>query len=250
MPANAGFPRRTFLAAAGGATLCAALAGLPQALAGRGWLDVATASELDLTRDTINALVAFGMPGNDEYSVAQGVWTDGPGGIAAGATEAIIGTFDRAVPAPLVGGPSGTTLPASGGVAQLLNTYAVQVSPAASRGGFASPFARLSFEEKGEVFRRFESDPAWEDTAVRNLASVLPSAPAFLGFSEAGVFKDGKLTGTPVGWAISGYGGRSDGWDEFKGYWGGRRAAANAHRFVRHRHRRRQTRRRRRSRRA
>jgi hypothetical protein len=176
--------------------------------------------------------------------VSQGVSTKGPGGIAAGATGAIIETFDRAVPAPLVGGSTGSTLPASGAVAQLLNNYATQVNPAASRGGFVSPFARLSFEEKGEVFRRFESDPAWEGSSVRNLAGVLPSAPAFFGFSEAGVFRKSKLTGTPLGWRISGYGGVSDGWKEFKGYWRGRRAATNAHRFVRHRHPRRRRRRR------
>jgi hypothetical protein len=155
----------------------------------------------------------------------------------------MIATLDRSVPAPFVGGSTGATVPASGAVAQLLNSYAIQVNPAASGGGFLSPFARLSFQEKGEVFRRFESDPAWEGTSVRNLAGLLPAFTAFLAFSEAGVFRDGELTGTPLGWRISGYGGVSDGWDELKGYWGGRRAAANAHRFVRHRHPRRRRRR-------
>jgi hypothetical protein len=219
---------------------------LPRALAERGWLDEAAAAEPDLTRDTFNGLVAFVTPGDDEYSVAQGVSTEGPGGISAGATGAFIDTLDRALPAPLVGGSTGTTLPASAAVAQLLNNYATQVNPAASRGGFVSPLARLSFQEKGEVFRRFESDPAWEGSSVRYLAALLPAFPAFLAFSEAGVYRNGQLTDTPVGWRISGYGGRSDGWKEFKGYWRGRRAARNAHRFVRHRHRRRRRRRRRR----
>ena len=56
------------------------------------------AAELDLTRDTLNGLVAFVTPGDDPYSVAQGVATTGPGGIAAGATDAMIETLDRVVP--------------------------------------------------------------------------------------------------------------------------------------------------------
>lgn len=230
----AGVSRRQFLHRCG--ALGAAIAALPQALAQLGWLDDAAAATLDVTRDTINALVAFAMPGADEYSRAQGVTTDGPGGIAAGATEAIIDTFDRALPAPLVGGSTGLTLPGSAAVAQMLNGYALQVDPAASKGPFASPFARLSHAQKSSVFQRMEADPAWDGTSIRNLAALLPGAPAFLGFSEAGVLRRGRLAATPVGWRLSGYSGPSDGWDELKGYWGGRRAARGAHRFVRHRH--------------
>ena len=32
-----------------------------------------------------------------------------------------------------------------------------------------------------------------------------------------------QLTGTPVGWTLTGYGGASDGWDELRGYYQGRR---------------------------
>jgi hypothetical protein len=243
-------PRRTFLAASGGAVLSVALAALPRALAERGWLDEAAAAELDLTRDTLNGLVAFVTPGDDEYSVAQGDSTKGPGGIAAGTTGAMIEALDGLVPAPFVGGSTGTTLPASGAVAQLLNSVALQVNAGASRGGFASPFARLSFAEKGEVFRRLESDPTFEGTPVRLLAGLLPVVVAFLTFSEAPVLEGGRPTGKPLGWLISNYAGPSDGWREFRGYYGGRRSAANAHRYVRHRHRRRRRRRRRRARRA
>jgi hypothetical protein len=240
------FRRRTFLAAAGGVTLSAALAALPGALAEHGWLDEAAAAEADLTRDTINGLVAFVAPGDDEYSVAQGVSRNGPGGIAAGATGAAIDTFDRAIPAPFAGPLANASVPVSGAIAELLNNYAREVNPVAARGAFASPFARLSFEEKVEVFRRYESDPRWEGTPIHSLANTLLVFPAYLTFSEAGAFEGGRLTGAPVGWQITRYAGPSDGWSELKGYWQGRRAATNAHRVVRHRHRRRRGRRRRR----
>jgi hypothetical protein len=243
-PADGRLPRRAFLAGAGAVALSAALAGLPRALAERGWLDEAAAIELDLTRDTINGLVAFIAPGDDEYSVAQGVSTNGPGGIAAGTTGAMIEALDGFVPAPLVGGSTGITLPASAAVAQLLNAYAAQVNPAASRGVFLSPFARLSFAEKGEVFRRLESDPAFAGTPVGYLAAVLPAFVAIVAFSDAPVLQDGELTARPLGWRLSSYRGPSDGWNELKGYYGGRRRATNAHRFVRHRHPRRRRRRR------
>lgn len=234
--------RRQFLGRCG--ALGAALVALPQALAEQGWLDEAAAAELDLTRDTFNGLVAFVTPGDDEYSLAQGVATGGPGGIAAGATPAMIEALDDYVPFPLVGGSTGTTVPASGGVAQLLNSYATQVNPGAARGGFVSPFAGLSFEEKGEVFRRLQTEPAFEGTPIGYVAAVLPTLVALVAMSDAPVLEDGELTETPLGWRLAGYGGVSDGWDELKGYWGGRRRAANAHRFVRHRHRRRRGRRR------
>lgn len=239
--------RRAFLAATGSVGLSAALAGLPDALARHGWLDEAIAVEPDLTRDTLNGLAAFVVPGNDEYSVAQGVSTPEPGAIGAGAVPEIIDALDHFVPAPLVAGSTGLSAPASGGVATLLNAIALQVNPGASSGSFLSPFARLSFKEKGEVFRRFESDPTLADTEFRFVAGVLPVFFAFFAYSEAAVYKNGKLTDTPLGWKLSGYGGPSEGWKELKGYYRGRRAARDAHRFVKHRHpRRRRLRRRRR----
>jgi hypothetical protein len=236
--------RRAFLAAGGGLGLSVALAGLPDALARHGWLDVAAAADPDLTRDTINGLVAFIIPGDDEYSVAQGVSTPEPGAFAAGATAKTIEALDQYVPTPLVVGSTTVTIPASGGVASLLNTIALQVNPSAGAGG-GSPFARLSFAEKGEVFRRFESDPTLADTEFRFVAGILPGFVGFLGYSEAGVFENGKLTGTPVGWRLSSYAGPREGWKELKGYYRGRRRARGAHRFVKHRHRRRRQRRRR-----
>lgn len=239
--------RRAFLAGTGGLGLSAALAGLPEALARREWLDAAIAQNGDVTQDTLNGLAAFIVPGDDEYSLAQGVSTPEPGGVAARVAAELAEGLDDFVPAPLVAGSTGITVPASGGVASLLNSIALQVDPAASSGSFSSPFARLSFAEKGEVFRRFESDPSLADTEFRFVAGILPGFVAFLAYSEAGVFDNGRLGGTPVGWRVTGYRGPSEGWKELKGYYRGRRAATRAHRFVKHRHRRRRRRRRRRA---
>jgi hypothetical protein len=237
------------LAGTGGLGLSMALAGLPDALARRGWLDIAAAQNGDLTSDTISGLAAFIFPGNDEYSVAQGVSTPEPGAVGAGAVPKIVDSLDRFVPAPLASGSTGLAVPAAGGVAALLNTIALQVNPGASSGSFLSPFSRLSFVDKGEVFRRFESDPTLADTEFRFVAGILPGFVGFLGYSEAGAYENGKVNGTPVGWQLSGYGGQSEGWNELKGYYRGRRSARNAHRFVKHRHRRRPRFRRRRRRR-
>ena len=58
-----------------------------------------------------------------------------------------IRNLDAFVPVAIPG--AGTeTLPASGGVAMLLNRYALEVNPAAAEGDAISPFARLTFDEK------------------------------------------------------------------------------------------------------
>jgi hypothetical protein len=183
--------------------------GVPQQAAG-------TAVAQELVRETLDGLVAFVVPGPDAYSVAQGESTAEPGGIAAGITEALITAFDLAQPAPPQGPPS------SAAVAGLLNQVARQVSPAAS-GGFASPFANLSFAGKAAVFRFLEEDPAMAQ--FRRLAGLLLFAPAALAYSEFGAVdcRTGGLTGRPVGWAISGYDGVAEGHDDFKGYFQDRR---------------------------
>jgi hypothetical protein len=246
-PSRPGLSRRVFLGRAGALGVAAALAGLPRALDEHGLLESAYAAEPDLVRDTFNGLVAFIVPGNDEYSVAQGHSTPTPGGIAAGATGALISGLDSYVPAPLTAGASGITIQASGGVANLLNSFALQVNPAPARGGFASPFARLSFAEKGEVFRRLESDPAFADTPFRFVAGILPGFTSFLSFSEAGVFdaRGKRATATPVGWLLSGYGGPREGHRELRGYYRRRRSVRGGHRSLRrtHPHRRRRRRR-------
>jgi hypothetical protein len=185
----------------------------------------ARAQSPDLTFDTLSGLVAFVLPGDDPYSIAQGERVQGPGGIAAGGVSALIAGLDRYVPVTTPGGTA--SVPASGGVAVLLNRYAEQVNPLATGGGFPSPFARMSFAEKANVMRMFEGDPALDGTELRFVAGILPGFVAFVSFSETGVRQPGHtLSARPVGWGIASYGGPAEGRAELRGYYRGHRSAA------------------------
>lgn len=226
--------RRQFLARAGAVGFGAALVQLPAALRGKGWLDEAEAQDPDLTRDTINGLVAFVVPGPDEYSVAQGESSDTPGAIDAGTTDNLILNLDSFLPSADLGPFNNDgTVPLSGAVAGLLNSTAAEVDPAAAGGGFPSHFSRLSFEDKVEVFKRIEAT-AGDDDASRNIrfvGGILPGYTAYLAFGEWHAFDPatGTLTGRPVGWDLTQFQpGRTtpvEGWPELKGYFEGRKKA-------------------------
>ena len=94
---RSGISRRAFLERAGLTGAAAILAQIPGFLAKQGWLEAALAAENDLTRDTLNGLVAFVVPGPDAYSKAQGQSSKRPGGIQAGTTPALIELLDRFV---------------------------------------------------------------------------------------------------------------------------------------------------------
>ncbi len=202
--------RRSFLGDMGLLAAATALVQTPGFLGSRGWIATARAATTDLVHDTLNALLAFVVPGSDDYSVAQGASTVEPGGVDAGVTDVFSETLDRSAP----------FLPRfSATVATILNDLAQLVNPSAL-GAFVSPFARLSFGEKVAVFQIMDGmDP------LKPLAGVLPVFAAALAYSEAGVFdsRTRSLTGQPVGWTISGYEGVADGRDEFKGYFENRR---------------------------
>ncbi len=228
-----GLSRRTLLARAGMAGAGAVFAQLPGFLARQGWLEAALAAETDLTRDTLNGLVAFVVPGPDAYSKAQGQSSKTPGAIAAKTTDALIELFDR-----FVGTAEGPTLPSSDGVATLLNGYALQVSPAAANGQFLSPFARLSFAEKVEVFHRLEADT--EGSELRYVSGILIGGVGFLSHTEYGVLDPAtrRLKATPVGWKTSRYAGIAEGRHELKGYFQGRHKVHTSRRYrVRRRRR-------------
>jgi hypothetical protein len=238
----------------------------------------------ELARDTYSGLVAFVVPGPDPYSVAQGVTTPKPGGIAARNVDFMVAAIDDFVPLPdrntnaygfalseglrtapipipaeLAGIPLMVTeqldeairaytendqvLPLSLVFALAMNQAAVAVNPLAVSGAFLSPFARLTYDEKLQAMAMIEGanadlvatidgglpEPETESISgiLRFVGGALYEFVAFGTFSEYGVFDPAtrKLTGRPVGWAMSGYqpNGPVEGWDEFKGYFQGRK---------------------------
>lgn len=248
---KAGMNRRRFLARSGVLAAAAALWQVPGLLRLRGWYDPAYALEPGIVRDTLNGLVAFVWPGDDRYSIHQGEQAGGPGAIAADTTTLLIQSLDRYVPAPHVEGlVEDETIPLSGAVANLLNTVALTVNPAAGLDRLPgldvipSPFSRLSFAEKAEVFRVLEEDTGLPDGELPEpftrtsgnfqfVAGILPGFVAFLAFCEWQVFapETRTLSGRPVGWDHTGY--QDDrvvpveGWDEFKGYYENRRSVTS-----------------------
>lgn len=238
--------RRAFLERAGLVGLAAALPGLLQL---HGLVDEAIAQSADVTEDTLNGLLAFMFPGDDAYSVAQGQSAAGPGGVGSGVAKTFISNLDNFIPAGTASSGD-RSIPASSGVASLLNSYASQVNPAAAGGAFPSAFARLSFAQKAEVFKRFEAEAAAADTELRFVAGILPGFAAFLAFSEAGVFDPatGGVSERAVGWNVAGYAGPAEGHKEHLGYWKGRRKAIPSAGYARRRRRQRAAARRRRRR--
>lgn len=237
----------------------------------------------ELSRDTLNGLTAFVVPGSDRYSRVQGTPRSEPGALQAGGTDFLIESLDNYVPfpdsvaqpvvaalqtalsdldIPLVGGlldllplvdtlddalrallASPTeTIPLSLVVALLLNLVATQVNPLAVSGVLLSPFARLRFAEKAAAFSLIEGPDADLVAALdtqlpeplrasvsgvlRFVGGALLEFPAFGTYGEWAVFDPATRTvrSRPVGWQLTGYGGVSDGWDDFDGYYQGRTA--------------------------
>jgi hypothetical protein len=142
-------------------------------------------------------------------------------------------------------------VPLSLPIALMLNFLATSVNPASVAGKIpASPFASLTFAQKGEVFRRFEqADPELVGTLdagapqplkgsisglLRFVAGALLEFASFTSYTEHPVFDPATrtLSARPVGWDLANYmPGRTasvDGWDELKGYFEGRRSVSDA----------------------
>src|SRR6266536_2248466 len=187
-----------------------ALARATDLLTSRGWIQAAEIPTPDLLHDTFNGLLAFIVPGPDDYSVAQGVSTVEPGGVDIGVTDILIATLDETTP----------FLPQfSATVAGILNGIALVVNPSPG-GTFLSPFACLSFAEKAAVFQIMDNTDS-----LKPLAGVLPAFVAFFCYSEAAVFDPvtRSLTGDPIAWHLSNYQGVAEGRNEFLGYFENRR---------------------------
>lgn len=240
----------------------------------------------ELGRDTYAGLVSCVLPGPDPYSVAQGVSTPKPGGIAAKGVDFMVASVDNFVPLPdrntnaygfalseglktvpvplppeILNLPLVVTdqldeairaytendqvLPLSLVFALAMNQAAVAVNPLAVSGTFLSPFSRLTYAEKLQALSMIEDANA---DLVATIDSALPEPEAesvsgilrFVGgalyeFVAFGVFSEysaynpatRRLTGRPVGWAVTGYQptGPVEGWDDFKGYFQGRKEA-------------------------
>ena len=137
----------------------------------RGWLEGADTASVDVLHETYNALLAFVVPGRDEYSIQQGV------------TTALIATIDGAAAYP-------HNFAAI--LAAILNNIALGVNGTAT-GPFTSPFARLSAQEKVWVFQFMGSDDV-----LKVIADVLPGFVAFFMYSEAGGFDPATRSLTSV----------------------------------------------------
>lgn len=178
-----------------------------------------------------------------------------PGTLLGGlfrALELVGATLDDALELLLANDAS---IPAAIVCALLMNVAATQVRPSAVVGPIASsPFANLTWQEKGQAFQRIEqADPdlvALIDGAapqplregasglLRFLGNVLLVVAPFAAYSEFGVFDRAtrRALRRPVGWDLSNYmPGRTtpaDGWPEFIGYYQGRTAVATAPEYA------------------
>lgn len=135
-------------------------------------------------------------------------------------------------------------------LALLMNFAATHVQPSSVVGPTASPFANLSWREKGLAFERIEqADPELvaliDKNAPRPLRDRASALLKFAGgtllelggfatYTEWAVFdrKTRRANRRPLGWDLSGYmPGRTkpaDGWDEFLGYFEDRRETHTA----------------------
>lgn len=103
---NGRFTRRLFLARTG---VLGAAAGAGLVLPARADADLLPVDELverlrpvlaELSRDTLNGLTAFVVPGPDAYSRAQGTPRTEPGGLDAHGTDFLMAAVDNFVPLP------------------------------------------------------------------------------------------------------------------------------------------------------
>lgn len=246
-----------------------------------------------LRDDTFSGVTAFAVPGNDNWSVAQGRTTPVPGGMTTRADLYLSGGVDRLVPLPVpfmqqllnaVGAELAQTplqipdsFQTSLGVpeewllehldaeldnflttgvsnsvfcALLLNLVATRVNANTLSGTLLSPFSRLTWEQKAEVFRQLEAESSFVKEAIRlrmtnsayraatpgvlhQFAAFMLRIPGFGSYCEFAVFDAATKTlrARPLGWAISNYQPGApttvpvaEGWDEFKGYYQNRRS--------------------------
>src|SRR6266581_1624126 len=90
--------RRGFLGNMALVTAALTLSRATDLLTSRGWAQAAETATPDLLHDTFNGLLAFIVPGPDDYSVAQGVSTIELGGVDEDVVDILIATLDETTP--------------------------------------------------------------------------------------------------------------------------------------------------------
>jgi hypothetical protein len=208
-PAPRGTTRRRFLATAVAGTGVVLVTGSAPA-------EAEAASFMD---HTFAGLAAFVVPGNDAFSKRQGVTTNRPGGVDAQAGRMVATTLDSAI--PLVIGEGELAAPGALGVALLLESLAINVNPLSVVGPFSSPFANLKFAQKRKVLEKLDNTPLLNSASIEFAANVVITLAAHGAYGEFADYnrRTRVLAREPRGWAWSQYGGVSDGWDEFIGYY-------------------------------
>jgi hypothetical protein len=163
------------------------------------------------------------------------------------ALELVGATMDDALKVVLA---NDLTVPAALPLALLMNFAATQVRPSSVVGSTSSPFANLSWHEKGLAFERIEqADPELVALIDKNAPQPLQNEASgllkfaggtllelggFATYTEWAVFDrtTRRATRRPLGWDLSNYmPGRktpADGWPEFRGYFEGRRETHTA----------------------
>jgi hypothetical protein len=186
------------------------------------------------TRDTINGLAVFVVPGPDAYSLSQGVSHPDPGAMESQVSDYLLLGIDFSTTSPeLLSRPiaaalgpdlsevrlaasrdlrlgealdrllgSDETVPLTLGVALLLDFLAVQVAPSSLNGPFLSPFARLSYAGKARVFESLEDPPPGLVARVgaRMPESLRPALPGQLAY-VGGVLLEFAAIGAYIDWA-------------------------------------------------
>lgn len=211
-PSPSSTTRRRFLTSAAAGTGALLVTGTaPQAASAASFLD-----------HTFSGVAAFVVPGNDRFSRQQRVSISRPGGVAAQAGRVLEETLDSAI--PLVVAEAELPAPGALGVALLLESLALNINPLAVVGPFASPFANLSFVQKRTVLQNLDELPLLRESSIEFAANAVITLAAFGAYSEFATFdpRTKSTTSQPLGWAWSQYGGVSDGWPEFTGYYQGR----------------------------
>lgn len=132
-----------FVSAAPGATI--ELAGLVDAL--RPVLG-------QLTRDTLDGFIAFIVPGDDDYSRAQGTPRDDAGGIAVGGTDFLIESLDRFPPFSI-----DEARPAASALVSALAALPLPL-PGHLLGGILGPSLQAIDQLEDAVLFLVENDPA------------------------------------------------------------------------------------------